>query len=300
MVYDGITPLDSLYDSAVLYWRRLLRQTDPVKWLHAELDGNDRRNFFPGSPPHFDLIDPEAQSLFHHFEEFDFLQQFVQSTQRRAEGPVSLVDLFWLEEFQQRFFACGPQILRTTVEVRCPFFDKKMLALIGTLAPIHRSSDKPLQRRTIQALTPALARIPWERTGLPLAAGRFKTHARRAGRILRRKIDGMIERTFHPVPGRSNAGKMADYNEMLRTSPELQQRLITPLIDDWTNGSRLFNRENLQALLAQHLSRAGNHAEIIGRILTVEIWHKLFVRNATARQDRGHAQIHERALRLAA
>jgi hypothetical protein len=236
-----------------------------------------------------DLIAVEAQGLFHDLKPHDFLDEFVQAQHKEVKNSTAVVDLFWLEEYQHRFFAFGPQILRTTVEVRCPFFDQRILELIGTLTPLQRSSDKPLQRHAIHALRPALARIPWERTGLPLTAGFCKTHLHRVIRVLCRKTGKLIYRKLGRV--RQNAGidKMIDYETMIRTSPELQQRVAAILLDQWTEGSRLFDRENLQLLLDQHLQYGGNFAEMIGRLLTVEIWHRLFVRDA-ARQPGLEAQ----------
>jgi asparagine synthetase B (glutamine-hydrolysing) len=299
LVYDGITPLDSLYDPEDLYWRKWLRQTDAERWLHAEVDCDDVRAFPLEPKTHVDLINSEVRCLFQGLGEIDFLSEFVRSRQHCASGAVALVDRFWLEEYQHRFFAFGPQILRSAVEVRCPFFDKRMLELAGALLPIHRGSGKPLQRGAIKALTPALAAIPWERTGLPLTAGGFKTNLHRAGRAIRRKASNVVERRFGKAPKGSSAAKMVDFDEMIRCSPELQQRIESILIGQWRDGSRLFNRQSLQTLLKRHLRRAGNYAEIIGRVITVEMWHNLFIRE-TPRPARGHAQMHEQALRLAA
>jgi asparagine synthase (glutamine-hydrolysing) len=299
MVYDGITPLDSLYDPEDLLWRKIWRQNNPTRWLHAEVDNADVRRFPLDANRTVDLIDAAAQGFFHHLHTRDFLDEFVQVQQLAAAETTAVVDLFWVEEFQHRFFAFGAQILRTAVEVRCPFFDKRMLDLIGTLAPAQRSSDKPLQRYAIHALQPVLARIPWERTGLPLLAGCCKTFLRRAFRALRRKAQTFMQRQFGRAPQKSDADKTIDYDEMIRTSPELQQQIVSILIEQWEEGSRLFDRENLQTLIDQHLARAGNYADMIGRILTVEIWHRQFVRFAK-RQAHSYSSQRERAMRLAA
>ncbi len=194
----------------------------------------------------------------------------------------------------------APQLLRTAVEVRCPFFDARMLELVGILSPMQRSSDKPLQRHAIGALAPALAKIPWERTGLPLTAGFLKTHGRRVARVLRRKTHSILERQFGNSFKLQSGTKMIDYDEMIRTSPELRRRVEAILLDRWAEGSRLFNRASLQALLDHHRRGAGNHAEIIGRILTIEMWHQLFVCNTAARQSRSTPQPREHVLRMAA
>lgn len=299
LVYDGITPLDSLYDPEDLWWRRLLRQNEPLDWLRAEVKSANLRTFALGAHARVNLIDAAAEGLVQRFNESDYIGEFVWSRRYRANGSPALLDLFWLEEFQHRFFSFGPQILRTTVEVRCPFFDKRMLDLIAMLAPRQRSTDKPLQRHAIHAMTPALARIPWERTGLPLTAGCCKTTWHRAARVLRRKASSVWQRRFGKAPKSANAGKMTDYDEMIRNSPALQQKITSVLIDQWAEGSRLFNRQSLQLLIDEHLHRTGNYAEMIGRILTVETWHKLFVRD-TARRARFAIPAPERLYRMAA
>jgi len=270
IVYDGITPLDSLYDPEDLLWRRLLRRTDPTRWLRAEIEGENLNGFALGSRQRIDLINAEAQTLFG--PEIDFIAEFVRAQPSQANDATAVLDLFWLEEFQPHFSAFGPHLLRTTVEVRCPFFDKRMLDLIATMTPLQRSSDKPLQRHAIHALTPALARMPWERTGLPLTASFKKTQLRRATKALRRRANRLLRRQAPASPG-----KMIDYDEMIRTSPELQKRINAMLIERWPEGSRLFNPRSLQILLDEHMNRTGNFAEMIGRIFTVEAWHKQFV-----------------------
>ncbi len=273
IIYDGITPLDSLYDPEDLLWRRLLRQTDPARWLRAEVDGQKVNAFALGSHLHVDLIHAEAQSNFR--PEVDFIDEFVRAQPRKPNDSPAVVDLFWLEEFQHRFSAFGPHLLRTTVEVRCPFFDKRMLDLMSTLSPLQRSSDKPLQRHAIHALTPALARIPWERTGLPLTAGSGKTQLRRATRALRRRGNRWLRRQ-----NSANANKMIDFDEMIRISPELQKKISATLLERSPESSGLFNRQSLRGLLDGHMHQTGNFAEMIGRILTVELWHKHFVHEA--------------------
>ncbi len=61
----------------------------------------------------------------------------------------------------------------------------------------------------------------------------------------------------------------------------------------------MFNRHSLRLLLVEHMNRGGNFAEIIGRIITVETWHRLFVREA-ARPSRIAGKAPERIYHMAA
>ena len=77
---------------------------------------------------------------------------------------------------------------------------------------------------------------------------------------------------------------MIDYDSMLRSSPTLQNFVTSRLVASWPEGSRFFARDPVHSLLEHHLAGKGNHANLIGRLLTVEMWHRLFVRQAEPAQ----------------
>ncbi|RIK81494.1 hypothetical protein DCC62_02065 [candidate division KSB1 bacterium] len=292
VVYDGITPLDGLYGPEDLFWRQFVLPTKPLRWLHSEVDNKNIHAFTLAPRTRVNLLSPEAQA--HLQPECDLIAESLKALGHDNGSATAVVDRFWLEEFKPRFAAFGPQLLRSIVDVRCPYFDNRMLDLVGTLTPLQRSSYKPLQRAAISALTPALARIPWERTGLPLTAGFYRTQGRRAANALRRRLNAALRRQ----PATSDS-RMIDYDEMIRNSLKLQKKVATIMIERWPEGSRVFNRNSLRLLLAEHMNRSGNFAEIIGRIVTVETWHKLFVRDA-ARLSRIAAKAPEQIYHMAA
>lgn len=292
VVYDGITPLDGLYGPEDLFWRQFVLPTKPLRWLHSEVDNKNIHAFTLAPRTRVNLLSPEAQA--HLQPECDLIAESLKALGHDNGSATAAVDRFWLEEFKPRFAAFGPQLLRSIVDVRCPYFDNRMLDLVGTLTPLQRSSYKPLQRAAISALTPALARIPWERTGLPLTAGFYRTQGRRAANALRRRLNAALRRQ----PATSDS-RMIDYDEMIRNSLKLQKKVATIMIERWPEGSRVFNRNSLRLLLAEHMNRSGNFAEIIGRIVTVETWHKLFVRDA-ARLSRIAAKAPEQIYHMAA
>ncbi len=96
------------------------------------------------------------------------------------------------------------------------------------------------------------------------------------------------------------AKMMIDYDFMLRLSPALQKLVGSRLLSEEAESSRFFDRQSLQTLFEHQLQGKGIHADLIGRLLTVEIWHKLFVRNTGARQSHNNPQPPKRALRMVA
>ncbi len=272
VIYDGITPLDQLHNNEELFWQPLARQTEPVSWLRARANQKKINALNLSTHACVNLFSAEAQS--HLQQDPGIIDEFVQAQRIQNASVAAKSDHACREYFQTTF---GPQILRSIVEVRSPFFDKRMLDLIGTWTPMQRRDHKPLQRAAIHALTPALSRIPWGRTGLALTAGFYKTQLRLTTNALQHRFNAALRRQ-----ARTNSTKMVDYDEMIRVSPRLQQKIAAIMIDRWPEGSRLFNRRSLHMLLEKHVNRRGNFAELFGRIITVEIWYRLFVRD-TAR-----------------
>jgi hypothetical protein len=177
-------------------------------------------------------------------------------------------------------------LLRTVVEVRCPYFDKKMLELLSLMSPGHRSKDEPLHRHAIRQLAPELARLPWNRTGLPLTAGALQTTLRLGARRMRKKVNALRKICWGKVAPRAGAEETVSYDHLLRTSPELQRFVISRLFSGRPESPRFFGRETAHTLLTLHLNGKGNHADFIGRLLTVSLWHQLFVRQSSRSQVR--------------
>lgn len=280
LVFDGICPLDSFYNAIEIPLRRLMRKAEPSRWLHEAASSVDLRDIRLGKQQRLNLFDATCNGQFERAAQRDFLDDFIKLQQPLVEGATSLLDLFRFEERQHRLFGFGPFLLRSVVEVRCPYFDKKMLELMATMAPSHRSEDKPLHKYAIQQLAPRLAEIPWERTGLPLTTGAVKTHLHLGGKLIRRQLQTWRESYLEKITPGASADKMIDYDGMLRTSTALQNFVTSQLLARWPEGSRFFARQHVQTLCEHHLAGKGNHADLIGRLLTVEMWHQLFVRQA--------------------
>lgn len=293
LVFDGICPLDSFYNAIEIPMRRLMGKADPSRWLREAVASVDLSGFRLGKQ-RLNLFDATCSDQFKKAAQRDYLDDFIRQQQQLVEGATSLLDLFRFEERQHRLFGFGPFLLRSVVEVRCPYFDKKMLELMRVMAPRHRSEDKPLHKYAIQRLAPRLAKIPWERTGSPLTTGALRTNLHLGGKLVRRQLRAWRESYFERITPGASADKMIDYDGMLRSSTTLQNFVMSQLLARGPEGSCFFARQHVQTLFEHHLAGKGNHADLIGRLLTVEMWHQLFVRQAAP------ARVNDFAMTLAA
>lgn len=283
VVFDGISPLDCYYRRPEVPFKRMLGRTDSGKWLRQAYAGyliDDVHAVRLGRQTTIDLMNG--------MDEFpastrDYFDNFIRVAQSNNLGSLSTMDLFDFEEYLRRFNTFGPYLLRTVVEVRCPFFDKKILELVKQLSPKQRGKDKFLHQFAILKLAPEMADIPVDRTSLPLRAGFVKTYLHLGAKFIRRKSAALLMRQRDIMAKSLNENTMIDYNELIRTAPTLQSLVSAHLALRWEEGSRFFNRRSLQLLLAHHLSRSVNGAELIGRLLTVEMWYRLFIRDVSVR-----------------
>jgi hypothetical protein len=103
---------------------------------------------------------------------------------------------------------------------------------------------------------------------------------------MRRKTRSWLASNSEKVARAMCGEKAIDYDHLMRSSSELQRVVWSRLVSQWPEGSRLFDRKSVQTLLAHHFTGQGNDAELIGRILTVETWYQLFVRQSTRTRTR--------------
>lgn len=284
LIFDGISPLDSNYYRIQMPFIRWRSRNDRSHWLRQIY-----HHWMPGDLRTFRLSPRERINLFaSSFNGMDgsedYLDTFVRTTTGNSYGPLSLSELFDFEEYGRRFAAFGPYLLRTVINVRCPFYDREILELAGQLPPSLRCKEKLLHKFAIQQLAPALAKIPTDRSPLPLTAGIGRTHLHLGARYLARQAQTLREFCFAQAAPDAGSPPMLDYNDLLRTTPTFLHLVRHYLLDDWENGSQFFNRRSAQTLLEHHLQKKGNHADLLGRLLTLELWHRLFVGNTATLQ----------------
>lgn len=281
VVLEGLSPIDNFFSKRRLLLAKWFLHNDPYLWFHDRFVHNNI--FAIPVKPHvrLNLIDPSLRPLCDCARPHRDLDSLVCCESCPNAGPTQFLDRFFFYHRIPRFAAFGSRLLRTVAEVRCPYFDKEVLEFATHLSPDHRSGDKLLQKHAIGLLTPALAEIPWERSGVPLNASRLQTDLAVGRKYVREQSYEFLEHRCKISIKSLRPDKLLDLDEMLRSAPVLQEYLRSQLLDQ-PQLSGIFDRPTLRTLFERHLSRAGNHADLLGRVLTVETWHRLFVRNTVA------------------
>jgi asparagine synthase (glutamine-hydrolysing) len=68
-----------------------------------------------------------------------------------------------------------------------------------------------------------------------------------------------------------------DYNNWMRYNKKLREYIYNILLDERTQRRPYFNQEYINGILDQHMNGNKNHSELIGRLLTFELWNRQFI-----------------------
>lgn len=277
VAFDGITLLDSFLYAAELPVRRLMPGgADELRWLRlALMNGGDPRAIRIGAAAPVSLLSgiPELATP---FATDQYLRDYANTARDVASTPFSLLGLFDMELRQRRFTSFGPALMRSAVEVRCPFFDKRIIELGAFLSARYRSKDKILQARTIERLSPPLVAVPWLRTGLPVNASSLAYYGRLGRRRVRSRLTRFARNRLGLQIREPAPDTLIDHARVLREQPEVRSRIEAILTQPSPRDSGFFDPDAIRHLLDHHVAGHQDHSEMIGRLLTIETWHRTF------------------------
>jgi asparagine synthase (glutamine-hydrolysing) len=208
-----------------------------------------------------------------------FRQEFGQT---RHYDPSLRLDAFYMDQHERRKTLYMHVVARGFVEARAPFKDDALVSYFFSMPESLRRSPW-LVRAILHRQSPALARIPYEKDGLPPhPSERLRTiyrvvrRARRVWRDVRRQ----------PPP----THLYADYEEYLRT--DLRPWVEELLFRGRSLSSTWFEPAAVRALWERHLS--GRELWTIGKIMPIvtieQVMRRFFDGAADTRGDLGQLE----------
>lgn len=175
---------------------------------------------------------------------------------------------FDLTQRQRRMTLKGVQLVRSHGVVRTPFYDNDLLDFMIRLPQGYRL-DRYLILKVFVDAFPDLAKIPYTGTGYPLIPGRRELLMRMDEHIRwRLRAAGLKS-----IPVRQTR-HYATYNEWFRGV--LRGWAESILLSERFHSRGYFNREFIHQLVQEHMS-GKNHAQKLGVLIAMELWHRKFV-----------------------
>jgi hypothetical protein len=122
---------------------------------------------------------------------------------------------------------------------------------------------------------PELARVPWQKTGLPADAPEWRVRAQLAYRRFRR---GIAKASSGRLPAR-NTG-FVDYRTWFRE--DLRPLVEETLLGEGARSGDLIRRGEVANVVQEHMHGRRDHTQLLGKLVALELWHRLFVERGTS------------------
>jgi asparagine synthetase B (glutamine-hydrolysing) len=261
---DGFTPgrlrLDGLAGDVVLGGSFL-----PIRPPPSSLTSKQRLNALWRSRSRLDaavwqeLMLPEARGALTHLAHASLAESVADAGYNETDPRAS--DFWVLRHRIRRFTVNGALLWQSVARNVYPFFEPRFVdRLLGVHPDLRRNAA--LQLRFFQRGYPALARIPWQKTGRPLPEGGLSGVLRRARERLLRK------RPAYP-PG----GSFYSFDEAFKASPRLQAFMRERLLDPSTGLARFgcFDLRAVERLLSDTAAGRQRGMARLGLLLTLTL-----------------------------
>jgi len=213
-----------------------------------------------------------ARSLFIHpyYKKIrDYPREIIANISRKCKSTSAsgIIDYAIATQYVRRFVNYGNIVKRTHVEVRSPFFDNDLVDFIVNTPP-HERRYQYLYTRTFSRLFPELSKIPWEKTGLPIDA--TNSFAQMTLCLVKKRLK-------KKMGGVSSVNLFAKYTQWSRENENVINFIRSTLLDGRGYSRSVLNIKTVERILQAHISGKFNHIELISRLLTFQLWSRLFI-----------------------
>jgi len=249
-------------------------------------DREFERRFLLGEPTYYGMPIEDARLVFGPRAD-DYSAAALADLRRqllptRGLPAVDRLDLYSALEATPR--AENPQLIAGTcwLGVRAPLLTRRWIEAVLAGAADQRVDDL-VRLRLIRRLDPAVARVPWGLTRLPLRASETILRTLRLVAGLHVRARPHDEGPAFPFPRLSRFVDKVhsqiywhaeEHEEWLRSRSG--GYVTEVLLSERTALRGLMRREGLKTLLEQHM-RGTDHSHSLGQALNIELWHRHFV-----------------------
>jgi asparagine synthase (glutamine-hydrolysing) len=174
---------------------------------------------------------------------------------------------FFIREKARKSLLYGLLVDSGMIEYRVPFYDYDLVDFLLTIPPKQRMLSI-FYRKLIAKKFPNLAKIPYQRTGLPVNSN--------LAWVLFKKAQDICQIKLSSAAG-DKRGHVDDESWMRN---ELKDFVVFTLLSKKAAERGFFNLEFIKEIVNQHLLGTQNNTLKIGTLLTFELWNQLFVDEA--------------------
>lgn len=215
-----------------------------------------------------------SENYYQRVKDYPF-RSFKQSFERNGGiDPVSCTDYFFLESLARLHLSLV--MVRNYVEDRFLGFDKDFFDFALTI-PTKLRFGYRLYYQFLTRLAPDVARLPYQRTGVPpqwpMVAHRIGFIIKGGYRLLAIKIG---EKTKGLIALPRNIG-YPDLDQLIRTDVRTRRFFEDILLDQRTLSRGYFNSDFVIKMVNEHMTNKKNWGTQLCALLTFELWNRYFI-----------------------
>ena len=185
-------------------------------------------------------------------------------------------DYLFLNNRVRRFTLMGTVCLQTKLENCKPFFDNDFIEFVYSLPNELRFKSYIYNKMLLNFFPDTFKSIPYQKTGLPIETNKIIQKAYYYYNGARSIANRLLQKIWLPRLFKDNRN-FVDYNNWMRNNRELKQYIYDTILNEKTLNRGYFNPSYIRRIIDDHMSGKNNNPEIIGLLLTFELFNRMFI-----------------------
>jgi asparagine synthase (glutamine-hydrolysing) len=198
------------------------------------------------------------------------IKQFSQNVKNSQDS-----DYFFLSNHVRRFTLMGPICVQTKIESLKPFFDYDFIDYVYSLPSELRCNSNIYNKMLLKFFPETFRHIPWQKNGLPINTPRIIKNINSLFRITKLIVNISLEKL--DLPGFNDNKNYADYSNWFRKNKKLKEYTYATILSERALKRGYFNPHYIKKLLDEHMSKDKDNSQIIGLLLTFELFNRMFL-----------------------
>lgn len=185
-------------------------------------------------------------------------------------------DYFFINNRGRRFILMGTISAQTKLENRKPFFDNDLIEFVYSLPNEIRLNSYIYNKMLLKFFPAPFKTIPWQKTGMPISTSENFVRGYHLYRMFKSVTNRLLQKISLPPMFKNNTDYV-DYNNWMRDNKELKKYIHDTLLSEKSLNRGYFNPDFIQKLIGDHMSGKKNYAQILGLLITFELFNRMFI-----------------------
>ena len=232
-----------------------------LKMNKGHIRFNDEENFY----------NSQISDVLHKSSQYSLKKEIKQEIKTSEDS-----DYFFINNRVKRFTLMGTVSAQTKLENRKPFFDNDFIEYAYSLPNKLRFNSYIYNKMLLKFFPDTFKHIPWQKTGSPIGTNKIIRAIHYFYRGGKSKVNRLLQKIGMPSLFKDNRNYV-DYDNWMRDNKELREYIYDTVLSERTLSRGYFDPDFIRKLVDEHMSGKKNNAQIIGLLLTFELFNRMFI-----------------------